>query len=186
MLAAKPNSIRIQSGSLRGRNITFPDRPGLRPATGEMRETLFNWLRPHIQGMNILDAFAGSGALGFEALSQGAHKVDAFEIDTDAYTAIQENQTRLSETLNYSVTQGDFTTHWNPYNHYDAIFLDPPYQSDLLQKSLVFLQDKIPSNTWVFIHYPLGLNPCLDEWTIIKTKTRQKRCYSLLKTKQKD
>ena len=186
MLAARPNSIRIQSGTLRGRVLSFPDRPGLRPATGEMRETLFNWLRPYIHGMNILDAFAGSGALGIEALSQGAHQVDAFEIDKTAHASIQENKKKLPESLNYNIILGDFTTHWNPYNHYDAIFLDPPYQSDLLQKSLFFLQEKVPNNTWVFIHYPLGLNPCLDGWTIIKTKTRKKRCYTLLKTQQKD
>ena len=133
-MAAKPNTIRIQSGTLRGRNLTFPDRPGLRPATGEMRETLFNWIRPKIQGMCILDAFAGSGALGFEALSQGAKHVDAYEIDKTAYNSIQENKEKLLESLSYSVTLGDFIVHWNPYNHYDAIFLDPPYQSDLLQK----------------------------------------------------
>ena len=185
-MAAKPNTVRIQAGSLRGRVLSFPDRPGLRPATGEMRETLFNWIRPHINGINILDAFAGSGALGFEALSQGAALVDAYEIDKTAYKSILENKNKLHEELNLNITLGDFITCWNPYNHYDAIFLDPPYQSNLLQKSLTFLQDKIPNNTWVFIHYPRGLNLCLDAWVIIKTKTRQKRCYALLKTKQKD
>ncbi len=66
------NSVRIIGGAWRGRRIPFPDRPELRPTPDRVRETLFNWLQPHVAGARCLDLFAGSGALGLEALSRGA------------------------------------------------------------------------------------------------------------------
>ena len=185
MLAAKPNVIHIQSGRLRGRKLTFPDRPGLRPATGEMRETLFNWLRPILNEMRVLDAFAGSGALGIEALSQGASYVKAYEIDEHAFNAIQNNLSSLPD-LAYELVKGDFTENWQSLNNFNLILLDPPYASDLLEKSLTFLSNKINDDTIVFIHHPSHVTPCMKDWEIIKQKTRQKRHYALLKTKQKD
>lgn len=184
-MAAKSNVIHIQSGKLRGRKLTFPDRPGLRPATGEMRETLFNWIRPILGGMRVLDAFAGSGALGIEALSQGASSVTAFEIDDQAIHAIQENLSRLPE-LNYELIRGEFIHNWCQLGQFDIIFLDPPYESTLIEDSLSFLAKKIQPHTLVFIHHPSNLKPSINDWEIIKEKTRQKRHYALLKSKQKD
>ncbi|MEO8316418.1 MAG: RsmD family RNA methyltransferase, partial [Pseudomonadota bacterium] len=78
--------LRVVGGSLRGRKWTFPDVPGLRPTPDRVRETLFNWLNPHIAGMRVLDLFAGSGALAFEALSRGAAAATLVESDRAAAT----------------------------------------------------------------------------------------------------
>lgn len=185
MLASKSNIIYIQAGLLKGRKLFFPDAPGLRPATGEMRETLFNWIRSDLNGGRVLDAFAGSGALGLEALSQGADHVDAFEIDANALASIQKNLDRLPK-ISYQLFHKDFTSSWNPSIFYDFIFLDPPYDSDLLDQSLSFLNDKVSQATLVFIHHHKNSPPNLDGWHIIKSKQRKNRCYSLVKIKQKD
>ena len=81
----KPSTLRIIGGQWRGRRLTFTPAEGLRPTTDRVRETLFNWLAPAIHGARCLDLFAGSGALGLEALSRGAASCDF--VDTSSYGA---------------------------------------------------------------------------------------------------
>ncbi|MDH4259046.1 MAG: 16S rRNA (guanine(966)-N(2))-methyltransferase RsmD, partial [Gammaproteobacteria bacterium] len=88
----KPNELRIIGGEWRGRRIRFPRQPGIRPSPDRVRETLFNWLTPVVQGSRCLDLFAGSGVLGLEALSRGA--ATATFIESDRPTA-----ERLRETI---------------------------------------------------------------------------------------
>lgn len=90
------NEVRIIGGQWRGRRLTFPDRQGLRPTLGRVRETLFNWLAPYIQDSRCLDLYAGSGALGFEALSRGAAEVTFVERDRKAAAALKANAERLA------------------------------------------------------------------------------------------
>ena len=85
------NEVRIIGGQWRGRKLTFPNRQDLRPTLGRVRETLFNWLAPHVQGSRCLDLYAGSGALGFEALSRGAAEVTFVERDRKAAAALKGN-----------------------------------------------------------------------------------------------
>src|SRR5690606_23505737 len=85
------NRLRIIGGDWRSRVVVFADAPGLRPTPDRVRETLFNWLQPTIVGANCLDLFAGSGVLGFEALSRGAAAVTALELDPQACAAIRAN-----------------------------------------------------------------------------------------------
>ena len=80
--------LRVIGGQWRGRKLQFPDRPGLRPTADRVRETLFNWLGPHLQAAKCLDLFAGSGALGIEALSRGAAHCDFVDADREAVTAV--------------------------------------------------------------------------------------------------
>ena len=82
------SQLRIIGGQWRGRKLPFPDRPGLRPTGDRIRETLFNWLEPHLQTAKCLDLFAGSGALGIEALSRGAAHCDFVDADQEAITAV--------------------------------------------------------------------------------------------------
>src|SRR5450631_2585916 len=89
------NSVRIIGGSWRGRRINFPDIPGLRPTPDRVRETLFNWLQHDIAGARCLDLFAGSGALGLEALSRGAKDLVFVEQAVAAARGLQEQLTRL-------------------------------------------------------------------------------------------
>src|SRR6202048_5232380 len=89
------NSVRIIAGAWRGRRIHFPDMPALRPTPDRVRETLFNWLQHSIVGARCLDLFAGSGALGLEALSRGAKQLVFVEQAVAASRALQEQLTRL-------------------------------------------------------------------------------------------
>ena len=88
--------LRIIGGLLRGRKLAIADVPGLRPTTDRVRETLFNWLRPELAGADCLDLFAGSGALGFEAASNGAHSVTFVESSRAAATALSANIQQLN------------------------------------------------------------------------------------------
>src|ERR1700686_5790021 len=89
------NSLRIIGGGWRGRRVSFPDIPGLRPTPDRVRETLFNWLQHDIAGARCLDLFAGSGALGLEALSRGAKELVFVEQAVAASPALQEQLLRL-------------------------------------------------------------------------------------------
>ena len=93
----KSQSVRLIGGRWRGRKITFPEINDLRPTLGRTRETLFNWLRPEIAGTTCLDLFAGSGALGIEALSQGAGKVVLVESDATIFRSLEENISELGD-----------------------------------------------------------------------------------------
>src|SRR5690606_31741912 len=122
------NRIRIIGGDWRSRVLDFPDLPELRPTPDRVRETLFNWLQFDITGARCLDLFAGSGVLGFEALSRGAASVMAFETDTSAVRALRENASRLGA-RGYQLTPGsalEWLQHGTPQT-FDIVFLDPPF-----------------------------------------------------------
>jgi 16S rRNA (guanine966-N2)-methyltransferase len=132
--------LRIVGGSLRGRKWAFPDAPGLRPTPDRVRETLFNWLGPHIAGMRVLDLFAGSGALAFEALSRGAATATLVESDRTAAAELRATaarfglpQARVEQadalTLLRTAAPGDF----------DLIFLDPPFAAGLIAPALTLI-----------------------------------------------
>ena len=87
--------LRLIGGALRGRRWRIPDVAGLRPTPDRVRETLFNWLAPHIAGRRVLDLFAGSGALGFEALSRGAASATLVEQDRVALAALRDTAARF-------------------------------------------------------------------------------------------
>src|SRR5436190_10248795 len=90
-----PGRIRIIGGNLRNSRLEVPALAGLRPTPERVRETLFNWLAPGLPGMRVLDLFAGTGALGIEALSRGAASVDFVERDAAAAQALRANLSRL-------------------------------------------------------------------------------------------
>lgn len=121
------NEVRIIGGQWKGRKLKFPDRTGLRPTLGRVRETLFNWLAPRIGGARCLDLFAGSGALGFEALSRGAASVTFVERDRRAAAALHTNATLLgAEVIVKCLPAGRFVA-MNTIR-YDVIFFDPPFE----------------------------------------------------------
>jgi 16S rRNA (guanine966-N2)-methyltransferase len=128
----KSRVLRIIGGTWRGRKLRFPDSPDIRPTPDRVRETLFNWLGEHTAGAHCLDLFAGSGALGLEALSRGAARVSFVERDA---AAARELRARLSEwgsTLG-SVERADALQYLEgPPQPFDIVFLDPPFGSELL------------------------------------------------------
>src|SRR3990167_10879071 len=88
-------SVRIIAGQWRGRRLSVPDNKDLRPTPDRVRETLFNWLAPHIQGAHCLDMFAGSGVLGFEAISRGAASVTLVDQSLDVVATLQKQALAL-------------------------------------------------------------------------------------------
>ncbi len=133
--------LRIIGGRLRGRRLPVADRPGLRPTGDRIRETLFNWLAPSIAGSRCLDCFAGSGALGFEALSRGAAEVLLMEQDPRVARQLQHNAELLRQVDDGGPPLGriDVVTDDTlrrlaeaPLRPFDIVFLDPPFQAGLL------------------------------------------------------
>lgn len=134
--------LRIVAGKWRSRLLPIADVPGLRPTPERVRETLFNWLTPVLQGARCLDLFAGTGALGFEALSRGAARVHFVERSAMAAATIRENIAKLqaagasiSETSAFDYLQERMD------QPYDLVFLDPPFADDRLGELCRLLQD---------------------------------------------
>lgn len=131
-------SIRIISGRWRGRKLPVLDVQGLRPTTDKNKETLFNWLMPYTQGARCLDAFAGSGALGFEALSRYALRSTFIELDKKAAKVLQQNLALLKvESAQARIINGDTLAMLGQLQeNYDLIFLDPPFNQNLLPRCI--------------------------------------------------
>jgi 16S rRNA (guanine(966)-N(2))-methyltransferase RsmD len=121
--------VRIIAGTLKGRRLLTPDFEGLRPTSDKLRETLFNVIAPRIPAANVLDAFAGTGAIGIEALSRGAAHVSFVDPDPRAVTLIRENLRRCGVADGASVVEARFTDVSAHLTRapFDVIVLDPPY-----------------------------------------------------------
>ena len=139
--AARARVLRIIGGTWRGRKLRFPAAAAIRPTPDRVRETLFNWLGAATAGARCLDAFAGSGALGLEALSRGAAHVTFIEQEAAAVAALRE---RLVEwgAGNALVVCADALRHLAapPAHPYDIVFLDPPFAAGLLARAAALLE----------------------------------------------
>lgn len=147
LLVKASGQLRIIGGSWRGRKLSFPSVDGLRPTGDRVRETLFNWLAPEIQGARCLDVFAGSGALGVEALSRGAEEVVMLERDAKATAQLRINLEILN-VKNGKVFLGDalhFLQQGNEHAPYHIIFIDPPFQLQLWQQVI----DMLEAGNWL-------------------------------------
>jgi 16S rRNA (guanine966-N2)-methyltransferase len=131
---SRPGRLRIVAGKWRSRLLDIADVPGLRPTSERVRETLFNWLAPSIQGARCLDLFAGTGALGFEALSRGATQVVFVENSRRAIEAIENSAKKLGakEAVVHHGDAVDYVRNAGPAA-FDIIFLDPPFADDRLE-----------------------------------------------------
>ena len=125
--------MRIIAGTLKGRRLTPPSWDGLRPTSDKLRETLFNILAPRIAGARVLDGYAGTGAIGIEALSRGAVAVTFVERDSRAAALIEANLAACGVRQGYTIDRGDVLAalRRTPVGAgFDVIFLDPPYDID--------------------------------------------------------
>ena len=137
---AEERSVRIIAGRFRGRRIGFRAIPGLRPTPDRVRETLFNWLQGAVPSSRCLDLFAGSGALGFEALSRGAASVVLVESDRTAVSALETTALRLGAE-GVTITAADAFQYLNkPGKPFDLVFLDPPFASGRLPELCTLLE----------------------------------------------
>ena len=144
------NQVRIIGGLWKGRKLHFAAGGGLRPTPSRVRGTLFNWLGPSIEGSDCLDLFAGSGALGLEALSRGARSLTSVENDRRAAESLRGNGAALGAAgltvrkqdalafLRQAANAGVFIN-GEPVRGWDCIFLDPPFASGLLGAALALL-----------------------------------------------
>ena len=124
------NELRIIGGEWRGRRVQFPSLPGLRPSPDRVRETLFNWLAPVIEGARCLDLFAGSGALGLEAASRGAASVVLVDHDPRVRAALEASLTRLGGDVEI-VCDDAFAWLARGEGSFDIVFVDPPFGEGL-------------------------------------------------------
>lgn len=157
-LPTAAHKIRIIGGKHRGRRIMIPDREGLRPSPDRVRETLFNWLQWEIAGAHVLDAFAGSGALGLEALSRGAASVLFADSDADSVARLRDLLAAWKEP-HARVQAGDVFRLQPSAARYDLIFLDPPFAADLHAQAVShFVNDKwLKTHGKVYVEMPFPL-----------------------------
>ncbi len=134
--------LRIIGGQWRGRKLSFPALDGLRPTGDRIRETLFNWLAPRLPGAHCLDLFAGSGALGLEALSRGAGATVLLEKDRQAAQQLRDNLKLLGSEQAKIVAEDSLQwLHQGPTEQaFDVVFLDPPFQHNLWQAAIDALE----------------------------------------------
>jgi 16S rRNA (guanine966-N2)-methyltransferase len=178
--------LRIIGGKWRSRKLRFPELPGLRPTPDRVRETLFNWLAPVIAGAKCLDLFAGSGALGLEALSRGAASCCFVDAAKPAVEAIKAHlQTLRAEPQQVVLSTGEsWLGSLKESGSFHIVFLDPPFASDLLAPAIQILAQPgmLASNAWVYIEtdrdYALPVLP--QGWNIYREKTAGQVCYRLL------
>jgi 16S rRNA (guanine966-N2)-methyltransferase len=149
--------VRIIGGTLRNSRLDVPDLPGLRPTADRVRETLFNWLQPIVGGARCLDLYAGTGALGIEALSRGARAVTFVERDARLAAALRANLARLK--VDGEVV-GDDASRWlrGPGRPFDVVLLDPPFALDAWETTARQLEDCgwIAAHGWIYVEAPRG------------------------------
>ena len=161
------NRIRIIGGTWRRRLLRFPDAPGLRPTPDRVRETLFNWLGQRLDGFACLDLFAGSGALGFEALSRGASRVVMVERERRVCAALRTAARELgAEGL--EIVEGEALA-WlgRTRERFDVAFVDPPYATGLAERALERLPPRLAPGARVYVESAatLALDP---RWGMIR------------------
>ncbi len=138
--------MRIIAGSLKGRRLQSPTWSGLRPTSDRLRETLFNILGDRVRGARVLDGYAGTGALGLEALSRGAAEVVFVERDRRAETLIRRNLDRCEIETGYGIIRGALPAvlrRGRSLGRFDLILLDPPYDADGLNAVLAGLREHL-------------------------------------------
>ncbi|MCD9031768.1 16S rRNA (guanine(966)-N(2))-methyltransferase RsmD [Luteimonas sp. Y-2-2-4F] len=154
-------SVRIVGGRWRGTRLAVADAPGLRPTSDRARETLFNWLQPHLPGARVLDLFAGTGALGLEAVSRGAREAVLVERDPALAAAIEASVARLDAGEAVRVVRADALDLLRAplLGRFDIAFLDPPFDAGLWAAALERLPPWLADYAWLYVEAPATGGP---------------------------
>ncbi|MFZ0007889.1 MAG: 16S rRNA (guanine(966)-N(2))-methyltransferase RsmD [Steroidobacteraceae bacterium] len=175
--------LRIIGGAWRGRKLRFPRDADIRPTPDRVRETLFNWLGARVPGARCLDLFAGSGALGLEALSRGAAQVTFVEQDT---AAARELHARLAEwgAQGGEVERADALRFLEgAARPFAVVFLDPPFASPLLGAAAALLEERgwLEPGALIYVESAArgGLPPLPPRWAALKAKQAGEVGYHL-------
>lgn len=178
----KKSDIRIIAGKWRSRKLYFYNSQGLRPTLNHMRETLFNWLQFDVEGKQVLDLFAGSAALGIEALSRGAKHATFVELSHQHAKQIKDNLNALGDFDSEVLAQDALNFIKATTKPYDLVFLDPPFNKGLLSKLIPELDKKIAQGTFIYLEHEIGLSLNIpSSWQGIKQKQTKEFCASLYK-----
>ncbi len=175
-------SVRIIGGQFKRRSVTFIDIEGLRPTPDRLRETLFNWLLKELHGARVLDSCAGSGVLGFEALSRGAAHCTFIETSQAQSVLLEKTAQQLQITTdNYRVITGAAEKVLNQDGYFntgildndikqpfDVVFIDPPYEQDLWQPILtaLIMNNLITTKTFIYLEANKDLSEQLNALTL--------------------
>lgn len=169
--------LRLIGGQLRGRKLTIADVPGLRPTTDRIRETVFNWLQFELAEQRCLDLFAGSGALGFEALSRGANEVILIEQDSQAAALLTQHAHSLSPACHGQalVQRADARNflQQRPAQPFQVVFIDPPFGMGLVDDCIQLLVDYhwLDKISWVYIESERDFTPTVpSSWRLHREK----------------
>jgi 16S rRNA (guanine(966)-N(2))-methyltransferase RsmD len=150
------HEIRIIGGLWKRTKLAVADKPGLRPTPDRVRETLFNWLGQDLTGWRCIDAFAGTGALGFEAASRGAKEVTLVEQDTALVAQLKRVQTQLQASAT-QIVRGDGVAALKHLDaaSMDAVFVDPPFDSVLFEAALQGAGRAVTQDGFVYLEAPV-------------------------------
>lgn len=181
--SAASGQIRLIGGQWRGRKLPVPDSPGLRPTTDRVRETLFNWLAPSMVDARCLDCFAGSGALGLEALSRYAARATLLEMERGVAQQLQKNLATLKAGNAQVVNTNTLAFLAQSGTPHDIVFVDPPFRKGLLEETLTLLE----SNGWladdalIYVESEVenGLPPVPASWQLHREKVAGQVAYRL-------
>ena len=180
---SQPGRLRIVAGKWRSRLLDIADVPGLRPTSERIRETLFNWLSMRLHGARCLDLFAGTGALGLEALSRGAAEAVFVEQSAAAVRTLQNN-IRMLDANGATVMNADaFAYLESRPAPFDIVFLDPPFAADSLDELCRLLQQRnvLANDALVYLEQDRS-RPEVElpeQWQLLKNKTAGNVRYML-------
>ncbi|GAA74895.1 16S rRNA (guanine(966)-N(2))-methyltransferase RsmD [Pseudoalteromonas sp. BSi20480] len=168
--------IRVISGQFRGRKLPVKDVQGLRPTTDRIKETVFNWLMQDTRDANVLDCFAGSGGLGFEALSRFASTALFIELDPSAAKQLAQNiaTLKLQNAQVRHTNSLSFLEQKNSNTPFDLVFVDPPFRKNLAQTScnLLEINNWLSEEALIYVEVESDLNTFKppSNWLLIKEK----------------
>lgn len=185
---AGSGAVRIIGGDWRGRTVRFEDAPGLRPSTDRTRETLFNWLQGRVAGRCVLDLFAGSGVLGFEAVSRGASGAVLVEHNAAVTRRLAEQAAKF-DSARLEVVHADalaYLEQAGETGRFDIVFVDPPFTTDTAYTVLEALRvcRKLQPDALIYLEVAAGQQEALDGFgslDILKHKTAGNVWYGLLR-----
>ena len=167
MKAGPAHAVRIIGGQWKRSKLPVADRPGLRPTPDRVRETLFNWLGQDLTGWRCLDAFAGSGALGFEAASRGAAEVVLLERDPALVASLQGSRQRLkADALRI---EGSDAIGWMGRaapGSFDLLLLDPPFGTDLAERALPLATRLAAADGLIYLELRQALTALPEGWDL--------------------
>ena len=187
-MAKKPNTaaagqIRLIGGQWRGRKLPVPNSPSLRPTTDRVRETLFNWLAPMIQGARCLDCFAGSGALGIEALSRYAGSATLLEFERPVAQQLEKNLAVLNAKDATVVNTNALNWLAKSGTPFDIVFIDPPFRKGILLETLTLLEQQgwLADEAWIYVEAEVehGAIPVPAGWRLHREKVAGQVAYRL-------